>query len=219
MEITWLGHSCFRLRGREATVVLDPPSPTLGVTVPRFPSNVVTISHDHPGHNDASYCSEPCRVIRGPGEYEVAGVFITGVQTYHDDQHGALRGKNVAFSITLDDITVCHLGDLGHTLTAAQKESLGAVDVLLVPVGGHSTITATQAAELAAAVEPKLVVPMHYRETAEQASELAPVDLFLKEMGRPTTPPQPRLVVTKATLPAEMQVAVLEISSARGSGR
>ncbi len=225
MEITWFGHSCFRLRGKDATVLMDPPTATPGKQIPPQMPNVVTISHDHPGHNDRARYQRTCPVIDGPGEYEVAGVFVQGIRTYHDGSNGAQRGKNVAYSITIDDITVCHLGDLGHPLSADQREHLGTVHVLLVPVGGYSTISASQAAEVVNAItpRPKYVIPMHYRDDTAESANLAPVEQFLKEMGKLDTAPQPKLTITKSGFPTEdqaaTQVVILEPGSARGGTR
>jgi L-ascorbate metabolism protein UlaG (beta-lactamase superfamily) len=220
VELTWFGHSCFRLRGREATVITDPPAAALGYAPGRLQADIVTISHQHPGHNNAEFCAPPCRVISGPGEYEAAGVFITGVAAYHDAQEGKERGKNTVFAIAIDDVTVGHLGDLGHPLSAQLIEALGNVDVLLVPVGGQSTIDAAKAAELVAALEVKLVIPMHYRTNAAHTAELAPVERFLKEMGRAESAPQAKLNISRSSLPAETQVVVLEaVASRGGAGR
>jgi len=218
VEVTWLGHACFRLRGRETTVITDPPRPALGYSLSRLAADVVTLSHDHPGHNYGDICGEGCRVISGPGDYEVAGVFITGVQTYHDADQGKARGKNVIYAISLEEVTICHVGDLGHALTSQTIEAIGNVDVLLAPVGGHSTIGAAQAAELVAALQPKIVIPMHYRTSAEHTAALDPVERFLKEMGRAEGTAQPRLSVTKSSLPGETQVVVLEPVGNRGGG-
>lgn len=217
MEITWLGHASFRLRGREAVVVTDPPDAAFGYNLAKVQADIVTISHEHQGHNNRSFCGEGCTVIAGPGEYEVAGVFVTGVATYHDAQEGKAHGKNVAYAIAIDDIVVGHLGDLGHTLSSSLREDLGHVDVLLVPVGGRNTITAAQAAELVALMEDtKLVIPMHYRTAAEHTANLEPVDRFLKEMGRAASAPQAKLNVSKSSLPADKQVVVLEPTAVRG---
>jgi L-ascorbate metabolism protein UlaG (beta-lactamase superfamily) len=216
VELTWFGHSCFRLRGREATVITDPPSSSLGYSRGQQQADIITISHQHPGHNNKDFCGDQCLVIAGPGEYEAAGVFVTGVPTFHDTQEGKERGKNTIFAIAIDDVTIGHLGDLGHPLSAQTKEALGQVDVLLVPVGGRSTIDAAKAAELVASMEVKLVVPMHYRTTAEHTADLAPVERFFKEMGRPESAPLAKLNVTRSSLPAETQVVVLEPLGKRG---
>jgi L-ascorbate metabolism protein UlaG (beta-lactamase superfamily) len=150
-------------------------------------------------------------VVQGPGEFEIAGVLIMGVPTYHDKESGARMGKNTAYVLEMDDVRVCHLGDLGHVPTADQVEELSGVDILLAPVGGGDTIGGAAAAETVSLLEPKLVVPMHYR-TAASKGELEPLDRFLKEMGAPgaQNESQPKLSVTKSTLPQETHVVVLD---------
>lgn len=210
MEINWLGHSCFRLRSRETTIVTDPPSREKGYSLPSMTPTIVTISHAHPGHNASGLCGGEPRVIEGPGEYEIGGVLIAGVRTYHDDRHGQERGRNTAFVIELEEMRLCHLGDLGHIPTAEQREAMSDIDVLMVPVGGHSTINAAGAAEVISLLEPKVVIPMHYR-TDLFAGDLEPLDAFLKQMGVTEAAPQARLNVTPSSLPAQTQVVVLEL--------
>jgi L-ascorbate metabolism protein UlaG (beta-lactamase superfamily) len=209
MEITWLGHSCFRLRGRESVIVTDPPSPERGFSLPTLDASIVTVSHAHAGHNAAALCDGKPRVIDGPGEYEVSGVLIAGVRTYHDDKHGEVRGRNTVFVVELEDLRLCHLGDLGHIPSAEQREVMTDIDVLMVPVGGHSTIDAAGAAEVVSLLEPKIVIPMHYR-TDLLNGNLDPLDPFLKQMGVTEVSPQTRLNVTQSNLPPQTQVAVLE---------
>jgi L-ascorbate metabolism protein UlaG (beta-lactamase superfamily) len=211
MEITWLGHSCFRLRGKEVTIVVDPCDKSTGYSIGRPTGDIVTVSHDHAGHNNVGAVPGTPRVIQGPGEFEIAGVLITGIQTFHDGQKGGKLGKNTAYVFELDDVRVCHLGDLGHVPTADQVEELGGVDVLLAPVGGGNTIGATAAAETVSLLEPKLVIPMHYKTPAAKA-QLDPLDRFLKEMASPgaAKETQPKVSVTKSTLPSETKVQVLE---------
>jgi L-ascorbate metabolism protein UlaG (beta-lactamase superfamily) len=209
LDITWFGHSCFRLSERGATIVTDPPSDDLDYTRPRIRADVVTISHDHPGHNNRVGFRGGPRFFDGPGEYEVKGVFITGIATYHDGRGGALRGRNLIFLFDFDGVTICHLGDLGHVPSQSQVEDLSDVDVLLVPVGGLHTIDASRAAEVISLIEPRLVVPMHYKTPVEKA-RLHTLEKFIKEMGLPPTPPQPELKVTKSSLPEETQVVVLD---------
>jgi L-ascorbate metabolism protein UlaG (beta-lactamase superfamily) len=208
MEITWLGHSCFRLRGREGAVVTDPIARKGGASS-RLNADVVTISHQHPGHSQLSSIAGQPRVLSGPGEYEVAGIMIVGIATYHDAERGKKRGKNTAYVVELDDVVVCHLGDLGHVPTSDQLSQMRNVDVLLIPVGGGATIDATQAVEVISLIEPRLVIPMHFR-VGETDQTLDPVDKFLREMGVAGAEPQPRATVTKATLPESTQVVVLE---------
>ena len=209
MEITWLGQSCFRIRGREATVVTDPCPPSSGHSIGKPTANVVTVSHGHENHSFVKAVAGKPTVLGRPGEYEIHGAFMTGVRTYHDATKGAVHGPNVSFVIEMEDVRVCHLGDLGHTPTPEQVEEMSGVGVLLIPVGGHTTIDAPTAAEVVNIIEPAIVVPMHYR-TADIQSELATLDRFLKEMGAKDLEPQPKLAVNRRSLPHETQVVLLD---------
>jgi L-ascorbate metabolism protein UlaG (beta-lactamase superfamily) len=209
VEITWLGQSCFRIRGREATVVTDPCPPSSGYTIGKPTANIVTISHDHENHFYVKAIAGKPAILQRPGEYEIHGAFMTGVRTYHDASKGTVHGPNVSFVIEMEDVRVCHLGDLGHTPTPEQVEEMSGVGVLLVPVGGHTTIDAATAAEVVNIIEPAIVIPMHYR-TADVHSELATLDRFLKEMGAKDLEPQPKLTVTRKSLPHETQVVELD---------
>jgi L-ascorbate metabolism protein UlaG (beta-lactamase superfamily) len=208
MEIVWLGHSCFRLRAREAAIVTDPCPKSTGYNMGRPTADIITLSHDHEGHNAVQGVAGSPRVVSGPGEYEIAGVPITGIRTYHDGERGAQRGTNTVFVLEIESMRLCHLGDLGHVPTPEQVEAMGDVDILLVPVGGGSTLDAAAAAETASLLEPKLVIPMHYA-TPATTRNLDPLDRFLKEMGAaPTLTPESRLSVKRSSLPHETQVAV-----------
>ena len=193
MDVTWLGHGCFRLRGRSAAVVTDPYPPAIGLKLSRLDADLVTISHDHENHNYTQAVRDAYE-IRGPGEYEVAGVAVIGVPTYHDADKGATHGRNTVYLIEIDDVRICHLGDLGHSLDDTQAETLSSADVLLVPVGGRTTINATQAAEVVRQLEPRYVVPMHYAVPGLKL-QLDPIDRFLKEMGLAPGEAQPKLSV------------------------
>jgi len=208
MDIGWLGHSCFRIKGAHATVITDPYSPDLGYTLGKPTARIVTVSHQHPGHSCVHDVGGDPRTVTGPGEYEISGVLIIGVATFHDGEKGGERGKNTIYLMEVDEVSVCHLGDLGHVLTTEQVEEVGNVDVLLIPVGGVSTIDASIAAEVVRQLEPKVVVPMHYK-TEALNWELEPVDRFLKEMGAKEVNSQPKLSFTKANLPISTQVFLL----------
>jgi L-ascorbate metabolism protein UlaG (beta-lactamase superfamily) len=211
MELTWLGHSCFRLRGKDATLITDPAAPSTGYSLGRLSANIVTISHSHPGHSYVRGVSGEPKVVDGPGEYEIEQVLITGVQTYHDRERGKLLGRNTAYLITMDDVQICHLGDLGDTLDDRAQEALNGADVLLVPVGGGNALDAEKAVEVIAQIEPRLIIPMHYATPAYKpdGSVLDPVDKFCREMGVEVAEPQPKVVVTRATLPTEPTVILL----------
>jgi len=204
-----LGHSCFRLKGSQTTIITDPFSPELGYKLGKPTARIVTVSHQHPGHSYIEGVGGEPRVIKGPGEYEIGGVLITGISTFHDDEKGASRGKNTVYHIEIDEIAVCHLGDLGHVLTGEQVEELDNVDVLLLPVGGVSTINAPLAAEVVRQLEPKVVIPMHYQ-TPELKKELEPVERFLKEIGVKDIVPQPKLSISRSNLPETTQVFLLD---------
>ncbi len=210
MDISWLGHACFRIKGKNSTVVTDPFSPGLGYPpLTRLSASIVTVSHDHPGHNYLEGVRIERRQVVRPGEYEIGGVLIVGISTFHDNQKGARHGRNIVFLIHLDDLTVLHLGDLGHLLTTEQMEQIEDVDVMLVPVGGGSTLDAAAAAATVRQIEPKLVVPMHFGLPPADRG-LAPVSRFLKEMGLKEIEPRPRLNVTRSNLPQDTQVVLLQ---------
>jgi len=209
MEITWLGYSCFRLKGSQTTVITDPYPPELGYSLGKPTARIVTVSHQHPGHSYVQGVGEEPRVIASPGEYEIGNTLVIGIPTFHDKESGRLRGKNTVFIVEMDDLAICHLGDLGHPLTAQQVEDAGKIDLLLVPVGGVSSLNGTTAAEVVRELEPKVVVPMHYR-TPALKKELEPVDRFLKEMGVKDASPRPKLSLTRSSLPESTQVLVLE---------
>jgi L-ascorbate metabolism protein UlaG (beta-lactamase superfamily) len=218
MEITWFGHSCFRLRGKDAALVTDPVSPETGYSpLARVNADIVTISHDHPGHSYMRGISGEPYVVARPGEYEIRNTLITGVPSYHDNQRGKARGRNTIYLIHIDDMVVCHLGDLGHPLTEDQQEAITDADILFVPVGGNSTITAAQAAEVISQIEPRLIIPMHYATAATQGKipGLDPVEKFCEEMAMTDWQAQPKVTVTRSNLPAEPQVIIM---SYRGQG-
>lgn len=212
MEIIWLGHSCFQLRGKNVTLITDPFTPQQGYSLGKVNAPIVTVSHNHTGHNYVQGVGGNPRVVRGPGEYEISDVLITGVAAFHDSKRGQELGRNTIYVIHMDDLVICHLGDLGHTLQEAQLEEVADADILLVPIGGYNTINATQAAEVISQVEPRIVIPMHYRTEASAGSrpDLEPLDKFCREMGVEAINPLPKLTVTRNSLPQEPQVVILE---------
>lgn len=187
----------------------DPCPPSSGYNIGKPSADIVTISHRHQNHCYTKAVAGSPVQIDSPGEFEVHGVFITGIPTYHDGRKGAVRGDNVAYVMEMEGIRVCHLGDLGHTPTPDQVEEMSGVDILLVPVGGHSTIDGATAAEVVSLLEPRLVIPMHYR-TEAMRDQLDPLDRFLKEMGTKAVEPQAKLSVSRTSLPHETQVLVLD---------
>ncbi|NLE76160.1 MAG: MBL fold metallo-hydrolase [Chloroflexi bacterium] len=217
MEITWYGYACFRLRDRGIAIITDPYDQSLGYRLPRLRGDIVTVSHNHPTHNFVKGVRGYRKVLEGPGEYEVQGVFVSGIATYHDDKKGAKSGGNTLFLFEFDDVSICHLGSLGHPLTQAQTEMLTDVSVLLVPVGGGSTLDAARASEVISQVEPRIVVPMRYH-TPGLAVKLDPIGKFLKEMGLPQPEAVSSLKVTAQSLPQDTQVVLMEPATAADEG-
>lgn len=216
MEITWYGHSCFRLTERSyATVVTDPfDNKSIGYDALRLKSDIVTVSHDAPGHNNTGAVKGASHTIAGAGEFEIGGVFITGVQT--DGGSSKKKGKdrdtvirNTVYVFDYDGITVAHLGDLKHIPTQAEVESLGTINVALVPVGGGGGLNAAKAAEVISLIEPNLVIPMHYSTPAAKVP-LDSLNKFIKEMGLSKPETQPSIKVTRSGLPNETRVVVLD---------
>ena len=164
MEIEWYGQSCFRLREGASTIITDPYDKSIGYTMPKLRADLVTVSHDAPGHASVSAVKGEPKVVNRPGEYEVKGVFITGIQTWSGGgAKGEAKEENTVFVFEFGDLTVCHLGDLSKVLTQAQVESMPDVDVLMVPVGGGGALDADKAAEVISQLEPRIVIPMHYQ--------------------------------------------------------
>jgi len=212
MEITWYGHACFRLKDKNSTVITDPYDKSLGLPVPRLKADIVTVSRISPHHSYLEAVKSDYKLVDGPGEYEIGGTFITGVSLI-PPKRGGKRGQNWhqnnVFVIFLDDIAVCHLGDLAHVPTQSQVEDMGSIDVLLVPVGGLQALNAAQAAEVISLIEPYFVIPMHYQ-LPGVTLELDPVDKFLKEMGATNVEAESSVKLTQSNLSDETQIILLE---------
>jgi len=213
MELSWHGLSCFRMRERGmATVVTDPYGPDLGLPPLKLKADLVTVSHDAPGHNHVKGIKGHRLVIQGPGEFEVGNVFVTGITMSPPEKRKNGAGPNTLYLFDFDGLTVAHLGDLSHVPTQSQIEDLGTVDVALVPVGGGGALAPGEAAEIISLIEPSIVIPMHYK-TGAETLKLGSVSRFLSEMGLSKLQPQPDLKVTKSALSDSTQVLLLEMES------
>ncbi len=210
MEIVFLGHASFKIKGKTATVVTDPFDESIGIKFPKTESDIVTITHDHFDHNaEANVAGSPF-IIKGPGEYEVKGVEVVGVASSHDTKQGSERGKNTIYNIKIDKINIAHLGDLGQeSLTSEQIEEIGNVDILLIPVGGYFTIDGAQASKIASQLEPKIIIPMHFKNEETKIAELEGPEKFLKEMGKENVESLPKLSMAADKLPEETQIVLL----------
>jgi L-ascorbate metabolism protein UlaG (beta-lactamase superfamily) len=220
MEITYLGHASFKIRGKEGVVVMDPFDPAkVGLSWNKPKADVVTVSHEHDDHNNVAGVvnggkRQEIMVINGPGEYEVGGIMIRGWQTDHDDNKGQDRGRNTMYIIEMNRLTVLHCGDLEHELSQEMIEDIGEVDVMLVPVGGVYTIDAKTAIKVVKAVAPSYVVPMHYQideNLPTLSQKLAGVDEFLKAWGKDGLEAQEKLVVSEGGLPEGTEVVLLKV--------
>jgi L-ascorbate metabolism protein UlaG (beta-lactamase superfamily) len=206
MEITWYGLSCFRLTDRgQTTIITDPYNGKLGLPPLKLKGDVVTISHNAAGHNDETAVANRQHSLTGPGEYEIGGVFITGIATSRD----AKTPENILYLFNYGGLTIAHLGDMVKVPTQTQIEALEEVHVLLVPVGGGNSLNAAQAAELVSMLEPNIVIPMHYKIPSLKL-ELEDVERFLKEMGVTRPDAESSLKITPSNLPEETQIILLE---------
>ncbi len=214
MIITWQGHSCFKIQdklGTEGlTLVTDPFDKSLGLKLPNFEADIITVSHDHSDHNNVGALRGNPHVVKSAGEYDIKGVMVEGIISYHDEAKGAERGSNIIYRIEMDDITICHLGDLGHVLDNKQLERLEGIDILLVPVGGKYTLDAKKAVEVISQIEPRIVIPMHYK-TKDVKADIDGVDKFIKELGIEASYEE-KLKINKKDLPAEdMELVILSL--------
>lgn len=217
MELKYLGHSSFRIKANKAVVVTDPFDPDqVGLSFPKVAADIVTISHHHFDHDAIDRVSgsenrEKPLIFDAPGEYEATDIGVVGIAGFHDDKGGEERGKNTMFVFQVDGILVAHLGDIGHQLTEKQIEDIGPVDVLLVPVGGTYTLDPSGAAKVIEAISPSIVVPMHYKVPGlkDSLADLVTVDEFLSKSGLDAASRTDKLKITRETLPAEMEVVIL----------
>ncbi len=221
-KITWAGQSCFQIsvsnsKNHDADIVIDPFDEKIGLKVPNFSADILLTSHDHADHNNTKAVKPASRqgggtpfLVSGPGEYEVKGVFIYGIHSFHDSVEGKERGSNTIYTIEAEDMKFCHLGDLGQKqLTDEQVDKIGAIDILMIPVGGKYTISAAEAQKIISQIEPKIVIPMHY-DLPKIKAELDDVNKFLKIMGKPSIAPVDKLTVKASTLPKDgMEIVVL----------
>jgi L-ascorbate metabolism protein UlaG (beta-lactamase superfamily) len=212
MYITWLGQSCFKLQdkiGPEGVIlVTDPYGDSSGLKMPHFEADIVTVSHNHSDHNNTGALRANPFIINTAGEYEIKDVFVEGVESAHDEKDGAERGENIIYRIEMEDISITHLGDLGHVLDAKQLEKLEGTDILLIPVGGKYTINASKAVEVISQIEPRIVIPMHYKIPGVK-TDIDGIEKFIKELGiKPRN--EEKLKISKKDLPQDdMELVVL----------
>jgi len=207
MTITWFGHSCFRIEAKEGSVLTDPFDKEIGLRPPKIKDDIVLVTHQHHDHNNIGDANPEAFIIQNPGEYEKQGIAIRGIQSYHDDKEGAERGLNTIYVLKAEEMTIAHLGDLGHKLTDSQVEEIGDVDVLMIPVGGNYTIDGKMAVEVISQIEPKIIIPMHYKIDGLTVDIDGP-EKFIKELG--LTPEKvDKYKISKKLLPTEEEKLVM----------
>ncbi len=212
MEITWYGHSCFRITERGQTAVVCDPydSQNVGYQPLKLKADIVTVSHESPSHSFVKAVKGEPYVINGPGEYEIGGVFITGLRTDQHKKRENGQSVNTLYLIDFGGINIVHLGDMVQVPSQAEVESLGPVHIALVPVGDAGSLNAAKASEAISLFEPNIVIPMHYG-TPGTILKLDPIGKFLKEMGLSAVETMPSLKVANvAALPEETQVIILD---------
>ncbi|PIR05535.1 lactamase [Candidatus Kuenenbacteria bacterium CG11_big_fil_rev_8_21_14_0_20_37_9] len=211
MYIQWHGQSCFRIQAKNddatTTLITDPYTNDYGLKLPHLSADILTISHEHKDHSNIKAVNGTQKratpfLINGPGEYEISDVFIYGIPSWHDNNEGKERGKNIIYVISMEKINIAHLGDLGQTeLTDKQLEMMNNIDILLIPVGGKYTINAEEAAKIISRIEPRIVIPMHYK-IAGLKLDIDGIDKFIKEMGGKAEE-MDKLKIAKKDLPQE----------------
>lgn len=214
MNISYFGHSCFKIEekisGENVVIVIDPFNEELGLKMPNVEANIATISHGHGDHNNVSILRGKPFVIDCAGEFDVKGVIIEGIRSFHDNKEGNERGNNIIFRYDIEGVSLAHLGDLGDILDNKQLEKLGGVDILFIPVGGKYTLDAKKAVEVISQVEPRIVIPMHYK-TKDSKIDIDDIDKFIKEIGISPNY-EDKLKINKKDLPVEdMRLVVFNI--------
>ncbi|MBU1132702.1 MBL fold metallo-hydrolase [Patescibacteria group bacterium] len=214
MEITYIGHSCFKIKGDNVTLVIDPYDEKVGYKLPKLSADVLLTTHDHFDHNNIKGVSDYKLLIDGPGEFETNGIFVYGRSVHHDGTEGKDRGDNTIYLVNIDGFDVLHLGDLGHELNQYALEKISNVDILMIPVGGTYTINAKTATKVISALEPGIVIPMHYKTDDLTGVEgLDDLDNFLDEMGIENGDKEGKdklVVKSKSDIPEETEIVILK---------
>ena len=213
MEITWLAHSCFRLRSGEVTVITDPFPQQIGARIGKIEPNIVTVSNTHPNHSATDGIPNEYQLVNGPGEYAISSIYIKGLLTSRSGGENP-EPKNTAYLFEMDGLHLCHLGDLSSQLSDGQVEELTPIDVLFIPVGGGCTIPISQVSSIVRDLSPRLIIPMHYS-TPGINVDLGQLDPVLKALSAKAGEPQPRANITVTNLPMEPTVVLLKATRSR----
>ena len=216
MVIIWHGQSCFEMfssqgKNNHVKIVIDPFSEDMGLKLPKMEADILLSTHQHQDHNNVKAVSGNPFLIQGSGEYETKGVYIQGIDSFHDASQGKERGQNTIYTFEVEDLRICHLGDFGQKeLIPEQVEKIGEVDILMIPVGGVYTISAKEAVKIMSQIEPKIIIPMHYY-LPKLKAKIEGVEVFLKSMGVKKIEALGKLSIKKKDiLPEEAKIIVLK---------
>jgi len=210
VKVKWLGHASFIITSKSGIRIITDPYPSGGdihYGDIKESADIVTVSHDHFDHNNVATVAGNPEVVRG--STEAKGIKFKGVPTYHDDARGSKRGSNTIICFKVDGVNVCHLGDLGHTLSEKDIADLGEVDVLLIPVGGYFTIDAAAASKVCEQIKPRVIIPMHFK-NEKLNFPIAEVDEFLRGKQNVTRADSSEAEFEPGTLPASTEIIVLQ---------
>ncbi len=208
MIINWYGQSCFKItssqnKNSQVNIVIDPFTEKIGLKVAKLKGDILLITHYHYDHNNVKAVSGNPFIIDGPGEYEVKGVYVRGIDSFHDTSSGKERGKNVIYTIEAEDLKICHLGDFGQKDFAPEQiDKIGQVDILMIPIGGTYTISSKEAVKVMSQIEPNIIIPMHYH-LPKLKVKLEGLDKLLKTMGIKKIEPLPKLSIKKKEISSE----------------
>jgi len=211
MDITWHGYSCFTIKTKLGTVIIDPYDPAVtGLKLPSLKGDIVLISHNHDGHNYVKGVAGEPQVVDWPGEYEIKGIGILANKVqYSKEGDGKKKGEGMFFTLDADGLRLCFMGDMGNIPDDALIESIGDIDILMLPVGGHNTMDAKQAQLVIEELEPRSVIPMHYAIKGAKG-EMDGVDLFLKLLGASETQAREKFSVsTRSDLKEDKMECIL----------
>jgi L-ascorbate metabolism protein UlaG (beta-lactamase superfamily) len=206
LQIRWHGHSCFGITN-EITLVTDPhDGKSIGIHAPNVTGDIVLVSHDHYDHNSVkSVEKEGSKVITDTRKRNIANVEIKGIESFHDECRGEKRGSNIIYKFTMEDITFCHMGDLGHDLDEDTVQKIGDVDILFIPIGGTFTLDAKQAWRIIKKVKPRIAVPMHYK-IGGLSLPITGIEPFLEESNYEILKVGNEIDIEKEDLPEEPEI-------------
>lgn len=194
------------MQSGDKTLVIDPFSKNIGLAPPSMQADIVLVTHEHYDHNNIKALKGDPFLINSPGEYEIKGIKVNGIESFHDNEQGAKRGLNTIYVIEMEGIRLAHAGDFGQdSLDEFQLDKMGNIDILMIPVGGHFTIGAKKAADILKQVEPKIAIPMHYKLPKLTIKELEGVDKFLKEMGKEDIKSEEKLTIKAKDFQEELE--------------